>query len=626
MLQNIRENSQGWIAKFIIGLIVLTFALFGIDSLVGGGGPAVVATVNGDDISLADLEQAVSLERRRLLSYMGENADPALLDDRRLRGPVLERLIQQQLLLQAAAGASVGISDTALDQTIVAMEQFHENGKFSPQRYQTILRSSGYSTAFYKQLMAEDLTVAQLNSGISGSDFVTSDELSGVSKIVGQQRSFRYFILPKDKVSAQVSVDDDEIQQYYDKNMSRYQSEEQVKLEYIEVQAQDFFKPVDSADIQREYEEELEAFESSEERRVAHILIEITDERDEAKARQLVDELAGKLADGAEFGSLAVEFSEDPGSANNEGDLGLTKGDTFPPEFEQALFALSLNQVSEPVLTDAGFHLIKVTDILGASAPTYAERESIIKERLQSADAEAEFVKAVEDLRDLAFNSEGLTGPAKDLNLKLDQTGFISRSSASGVFSKPQVLAAAFSNEVLVDGNNSSVLELAPDHFIAVSVREHKQAKAKPVAEVRSSIVAELSQKKATALSLELASKAIGEMQAGKEVAQIAKDSGYEWQVQQNVTRNARSVDPVLLQAVFAMTDTREGELRREAVTLANGDVAVVQLEEVEEGSWQQFSSAEQRELKSQLQRNSADRSMAGFLESLRAKADVSIL
>ena len=115
-------------------------------------------------------------------------------------------------------------------------------------------------------------------------------------------------------------------------------------------------------------------------------------------------------------------------------------------------------------------------------------------------------------------------------------------------------------------------------------------------------------------------------MQAGKEVAQIAKDSGYEWQVQQNVTRNARSVDPVLLQAVFAMTDTREGELRREAVTLANGDVAVVQLEEVEEGSWQQFSSAEQRELKSQLQRNSADRSMAGFLESLRAKADVSIL
>ncbi|MEH6909595.1 MAG: SurA N-terminal domain-containing protein [Oceanicoccus sp.] len=626
MLQNIRENSQGLIAKFIIGLIVLTFALFGIDSLVGGSGPAIVATVNGDDITLADLEQGVSLERRRLLTYMGDNADPSLLDEQRLRGPVLERLIQQKLLLQAAEDASIGISDAALDQTIVAMEQFHEGGKFSPERYQSILRGSGYSTAFYKQLMSQDLTIAQLNSGISGSDFVLENELSEVSKIVGQQRSFRYFILPKDKVSAQVVVSEEEIQQYYDDNISRFQSDEQVKLEYVEVQRQDFFKPVDTADIQREYESEMDAFDADEERRVSHILIEITEERDESEALQEAEQLAEQLASGADFAVVASESSEDPGSANNAGDLGFTTGDTFPAEFEEALFALPLDQISEPVQTDAGYHLLKATEIRGVNPPALEERESAIKRRLQITAAEAEFVKTVEDLRDLAFNSEGLAGPAEDLDLALQQSGLISRSSAAGSLSSPQVIAAAFSQEVVTDGNNSDVLELAPDHFIVVSVSEHSPSKAKPLSNVRPLIVAELSQQRATELSVELATNAIEAMKAGKEVAEIAQEGGYEWQVQQNVTRNSASVEPALMRAVFAMPDISGGDVRREAVTLGNGDVAVVQLEEVEEGSWQQFSSAEQRELKSQLQRNSADGSMSGFLQSLRSKADVSIL
>ena len=626
MLQNIRENSQGLIAKFIIGLIILTFALFGIDSLVGNNGPAVVAAVNGDEISLAELEQGVSLERRRLLNYMGENADPSLLDDQRLRGPVLDRLIQQKLLLQAAADASVGVSDAALDQTIIAMEQFQEDGKFSPERYQNILRGSGYSTAFYKQLMSQDLTVAQLNSGISGSDFVISNELSEVSKIVGQQRSFRYFILPREKVAAQVVISEEEIQQHYNDNIDKYQSEEQVMLEYVEVKTADFFKPVEADDIEREYALEIAAFEADEERRVSHILIEITDDRDENEARQLAEQLAEKLSGDTDFATIAREFSEDPGSANDAGDLGFTMGDTFPTEFEAALFELSLDQISEPIQTDAGYHLLKATEIRGVSPAPFSERESVIKGRLQQAAADAEFVKAVEDLRDLAFNSEGLADPAEDLNLTLKKSNLLSRSSATGSLANAQVLAAAFSSEVVVDGNNSNVLELAPDHFIVVSVLKHEPAKAKPLSDVQPFIISELSQQRATALSMELAASAIEAMKAGKEVAEIALEGGYEWQVQQNITRSSSVVDTNLMVAVFAMPDIYNGEVRREAVTLANGDVAVVQLEEVEEGSLQQFSTAEQRELKSQLQRNNADVSMSGFLRSLRSKADISIL
>ena len=161
---------------------------------------------------------------------MGENADPSLLTDELLRGPVLERLIQQHLLMQAASDESVVVSATAIDQAIVNMSQFQENGQFSPQLYQNILRSNGYTPSYFKQMMSDEMASSQLNAGIAGSAFVTEAELEQVASIVGQQRSFRYFILPKAKVAAQVQVTDAEVQAYYDANIDSFQSEDQVKL------------------------------------------------------------------------------------------------------------------------------------------------------------------------------------------------------------------------------------------------------------------------------------------------------------------------------------------------------------------------------------------------------------
>ena len=622
MLQNIRDNSQGLVAKFIIGLIIIPFALFGIDSLVGGGGPAAVATVNGEDITLIELDQVLNLERRRLLNRMGENADPSMLTDELLRGPVLDNLIQQKLLIQAATDESVVVSPVAIDQAIVSMSEFQESGQFSPQLYQNILRSNGYTPAYFKQLMSNNMATNQLNAGIAGSAFVTEAELGLVASIVGQQRSFRYFILPRDKVASQISIDDQQVQSYYEANIESFQSEDQVKLEYIELKQQDFFKPVSEDILQQAYEEDMESFVTQEERRVSHILIEISDE---AAAKVRVESLVAKLNNGESFEALATEFSDDRGSARNGGDLGYTQGDTFPAEFEAALAKLAVEQVSAPVLTDAGFHLIKVTEIKRGDKPSFDDRKPVLTQRIQLAAAEAEFIKTVENLRDLVFNSEGLSVPAQELSLELSQSGLIGHSTASGSLANTQVLAAAYSADVLEDGNNSEVLELASDHFMVINVIEHQPPAAKPLTKVKAGIIARLSAEQSTELALKLSEDFIAALSSGTSLEEVAKAEGYEWQVQQNVTRNTGSVESGLLTAIFAIPSSGNTVVNK-AVSLTNGDVAVIQLEEVENGSLEQLSIAERRGLKQELERASGSRSMANFISLLRNNAEINIL
>ncbi|WP_101759436.1 SurA N-terminal domain-containing protein [Oceanicoccus sp. KOV_DT_Chl] len=626
MLQNIRDNTQGLIAKFIIGLIIIPFALFGIDSLVGGGGPAKVATVNGEDITAAELQQAVNVERRRLLNLMGEQVEPELLDEARLRAPALERLIQQRLLLQIAKAEDIGVSAVAVDQNIINMQQFQLDGQFSPQMYENVLRSNGYTTAYFKRLMADEMLTSQMNAGVAGSDFVTAKEMEAVAHIVAETRSFRYLTLPKDKVAAQVNVTDEDVQQYYDDNLDSFMSEAMVKLDYIEVKQQDFFKPVSPEDLDEAYALELAAFQASEERRASHILVEITDDRDDASALKRIEDVAAKLSAGEEFAELAKAFSDDIGSAESGGDLGYTAGETFPSEFEDALFDLGLNQVSDIIKTDSGYHLIKATEINQGEQPSIDELKPVLTQRLQLAAAEKEFVTAVEDLRDIVFNSEGLASPAKELGLTLSKSDLFSRRTATGSLAGRQVLAAAFSDDVLKEGNNSPVIELAADHFIVVNVTESQPPKVKALAEVKDEIVSQLAMQQAIELSEAQAAQLIAKLETGQAMDVLAQEMGYEWQVQQGLRRSSSKVNREILAAVFTMPLANDDEFSHKTVSLANGDVVVVQLEKVKDGDLQMLSAAEQAGLKNELQRNLVGSSISNMVSSLRKSAEIDIL
>ena len=625
MLQNIRDNSQGIIAKIIIGLIILTFALFGIDSLVGGSGPAKAAEVNGEEITVMQLEQAINNQKRQLINRFGEQLDPTMLDDERLKPGSLETLITRTLLLQAADQAEMGMAPEAIDQAIVAMPEFQQDGQFSPERYQSLLRSNGYSTAYFKQILQEDIVVNQLQAALAGSDFVTTKSLETVAVSIGEQRSFRYLLIPQSKMLDQVEITEQQQRDFYQQNLAQFQTEDRLSLDYIEIKLQDFFKPVDPEQLQALYQETVQSSFTPAERRASHILIEVNDDRDEQQALQKATELAAEIAAGGDFIAIAAEQSDDPASAENGGDLGFSSGDIFPEAFEEALAALQVDEVSAPVKTDAGYHLIKLTEFSEKQAPSFEELAPTLTSQIQAGESEAEFIAAVEELRDLVFNSEGLVSVATELNVNLQQSPLISRSTAEGVLADARVLNAAFDEEVLKQGNNSEVIELSTDHYVVVAVREHQPPADKPFDEVKALITQRLTSEGATALSQQVADEIAQRLAAGETMETIANEGGYEWQVFQNVTRNSAEANREILRASFDLSLPGDDAPVREAATLGSGDVAVIELEKVIPGSWQQFSEVEKQAIRAELNRNGAMQTTSALLRSLRQSADITI-
>ena len=627
MLQNIRDNIQGVMAKIIIALIIVPFAFFGVESLLTGGGANHVAEVNGEDISAADLQQAVYFQKRSMLQRMGDNVDPAMLDEARLSAVALEQLVQRKLLLQQADSQNIDVSVAAVDQMILSMPQFQQDGQFSMQLYENMLRSNGYSLAYFKQRLTDDLRISQLTNGMAGSDFFTTQELSDTARIVAQTRSYAYITLPIAKLLNEVELSDQEIQQYYQQNQADFLSDEQVKLEYIEMKLADFAQPVGEAQLREAYNLEMADFNAQGERRAAHILFEVSKERDAEATIALAKVVADRIKAGESFADLAKEYSADAGSSDNAGDLGYTAGETFPVAFEEALFALELGQVSAPVETDAGIHLILAVDIKEAVAPTFEQRKQALEQRLQLAQAESVFINTVDRLRDLVFNSEGLAGPAVELKLDVRDAGWVSRASAEGVLASPRVLSAAFSDEVLKDRNNSEVLELASDHFIVVRVAEHKEAATKPLEKVRGIISARLSQQKATEIAKAQAEQLAKDMVDGdNSVADIASANGLDAVSEQKVNRSSAQADPELVAAIFALPKNSDNEATIDSLVLANGDVVVVRLSAVNDGSLADLAEEEQQGIGRQLQRFSSMQSLSGFQDTVRESAQVNIL
>ncbi|MCR8921928.1 SurA N-terminal domain-containing protein [Dasania sp. GY-MA-18] len=627
MLQNIRDNSQGIIAKIIVSLIVVIFAAAGVESLLGNSGSNAAAEINGEELSVIELEQAIRVQQRRLLESMGENADPSLLNDELIKQSALEQLIQQKLLLQAALDQGISASPATIDQLILNMPQFQQDGKFSPQLYENVLRSNGYSMGYFKELLRNDVIIRQLSSGIAGSDFVTQQELAYAASIVGQKRSFDYLTLSIAEKLAAVSVSDEELNAYYQDNIERFQREPKLKLAYIELKQSDFAQPVDEEAIKAAYELEMADFSGSEERKASHILLEITDQRNEAETKALALELKAKIDAGEDFASLAEQHSEDTGSAFVGGDLGYSSGDAFPEAFDEVLFAAEQGVVSEPVVTEAGVHLILVTDIKTVEQPSYEDRRLAIKQRLELEQAEATFVSRVENLRDLVFNSADLKGPAKELDLTVQQSDWLGRSDSAGVLSQAKVMKAAFSDEVLKDGNNSAVLELAADHYIVVRVLEHKPAEPKPFAEVSEQISQNLKKTKAAELLKGEAEQLLAKLNSGESsFASLQDNERYSVKSEQEVSRVTAKAPRELSAAIFAMAKPKSGDAATYAShSLRNGDVAIAGLSQVVEGKLSDLSEGEQQAIEAQLYRANSTQSLEAYQQSIRDSADITM-
>jgi len=456
MLQSIRDNSQGTIAKIIVAIIIIPFAFFGVESLLGGFGASDdIAEVNGENITQQELVREIELQKRQMRARMGENINQSLLDDDLLREPALERLIQRKLLETTAADWGLRVSDATVNQQIRGMDEFEVDGSFDQDQYKLLLRSSGFNSSTFRNLLRQEILNNQLITAIAATEFVTNDELQTIAGLTQQNRSFSYMTLPIENLLSSVTVDEPAMQKYYDENQLRYTTPEQVSIEYIEVDKNVLAngQTIEESDIEAQYNSELAEYESKTSRKAAHILVE---KADGAEATVLT-EVQGKIAAGEDFAELAKTYSKDIVSANSGGELGFSDGTVFPEAFETALSALEVGQVSQPVETDAGFHLIKLLEVEESERPTLEESRERITRELRDVAAHEEYLDMIETLGEETYSAPDLQSAAEVLGLKIKTTPEFSRAGGAGIASEAKVISTAFSEAIVAQMRSHSV-------------------------------------------------------------------------------------------------------------------------------------------------------------------------
>lgn len=519
MLQTIRDNSQSIIAKIIVGFIIIVFSLFGVESIVSLANSADdPVVVNGEAITENDIARRVDVQKNRLRQQFGQQFNEDMFGEGFLRQTAVEQLIEQKVAITKAQDLGGYISSKTIDKIILETPDFQLDGKFDAEQFKSILRRNGMSPLAYRQILAEELMANQIRIALGYSDTALPFEAERQSLLDSETRDYQYVVFKSADLKDEVELSDEEVQQYYETNESQFKTDEKVSIQFVELKndqvAEDI--AVDDDQIKAAYDDYLAQEKAKEERKASHILIEINDEVTEEKAAALAAEVASK-AQTQDFAALAQEFSNDEGSKATGGDLGFSSRGSFVPEFEEVLYALNKGDVSEPVLTEFGYHIIKLDDIRSPEVATLEEKRTDIVKQVQLAASRQAFAETAENLASKAFESDSIEDLADSVELELQATELFSRSQGTGIAGNSNVRAKAFSEEVLTDSQISEVIEVAENHVVVIAVKEHKLPETKPLADVKSSIELRLTSEKATQLAKEKADALLVDSSAAAE-------------------------------------------------------------------------------------------------------------
>lgn len=591
MLQTFRDNLRGTVAIILVGLICIPFALFGIDSLFNTQATAKpVAEVNGEEISETELQRAIQMRRSQLTQQFGENLPPQFISDERLRQPVLESLVQRAAMLQSAKAEGMTVGSTAVDQIILNSSDFQVDGKFDSNRYQALIRSIGYTNQSYKSVIEKEIVLNQYASGLSQSNFALTAEVDTLATINLQTRSFDYLVLSDEPYLSEVEISDEEIESYYQENQNRYLSPETVEIEALELSSRELAASieVDESRIEEEYQQEQSTFQSATQRRASHILLDV-----EAEDHQTtLDTIYQRLDEGVEFAELAKTYSQDFGSKDSGGDVGYSTGDSFVPEFESALAALSVGEVSQPIETEFGVHIIKLMDISESALPTLDEMRLSIADRIRQAEADEIFIEKLNDFKDLTYNVDDLGPVAQQLGLSLWESEAFSRFSGNGLASNPQIIEAAFSEELIQSGFTSDPIELDEQTVVVIRVKAHSPESTKPLDDVREAVTTAIKTEKARQLLADAVASVVEKAKSGESLSQQAEALSVELSTVEEASRQQPDVEPSVMTKVFSLPFNEDGSVY-DSVQLPAGGIAVIALNGVQQGDLSSVTDAE---------------------------------
>ena len=630
MLSAIREKATGWIAWIIVILISIPFALWGVNSYFEGATQIVIAVANGVEIEQSDYQRALAQKQRQLVQLAGRDLGAEYLDSPVFKRQVVDSMIDEALAREFSRDRGFRISDNQLNRFIRTTEAFHTNGQFDNERYERLIGNAGLSVQGFQAQQRQQLTTDQMRISLAETAFVSQTELNYALKLLNQKRSAVYALLLLEHFLEGVKITDEDISNEFDAKRAVYFEPPQARVAYVELSVERLAAAIkiDDSAVKKHYDDAPRRYSKPGSRSASHILLPLVEgaageEAVRAKAARLVSEARG----GADFAELARTYSKDAGSATRGGDLGVIQKGAMVPPFEKAVFALSAGEISEPVKTEFGYHVIKVTRVSKTEAIPFEEVREDIATALRRRGGEAEFVQLAEQLGNIAFEQPDSLEPLTDqLGLAIQTSDWFSGAMGTGIAANPKVRKAAFSDEVLVDGLNSGVIEINPDTLIVFRKLEHRERRPMLLEEVSDQIKTTLENRQAM-LALE---------QAGNAILTALTD-GTPWA---ELLGRYGLVEASLPAAVEEITDPQEQAIAVKvfaaphpgagAPVFGGGQIspevfAIYRLDAVTMGDPSAVEQEEREQVRTAILRRQGDLLFDGFRADLRKAADVKI-
>ena len=617
-------NRKKHVVQVIMGLAVLPFLFWGVESYRDKGGEGYVAVVDGEEIPRREYEQALRDHHERMRAMLGANFDSAMLDTFEVRNSVLERLIQQRLLHREAVNNGFIVLDSELVKTIREIPAFQRDNKFSKQQYEELLRNQGLTPVMFESRVRQELLLQQLLDGYSENAFVPKMVAERVQYLSEVQREISQLQINPEQYLSQVIPADADIAAYYERHKADFNLPERARIEYLVLSLDAVAKneAVSDEAVKTYFAEHQDEFGQSEKRKASHILISVPpDASDDVKqaARDRAEGILEQVRQSPEkFAEITKENSDDPGSAAQGGDLGFFGRGVMVKSFEDKIFSMQLDEISDIVETDFGFHVIKLIAIKEGKHPDLEEVREQIEKKLKIEMVGSVFGEIAEDFSNVVYEQgDNLQAAAEKFELPIQTSDWITRSAAEpAILANEKLLVAIFSDDVISNQQNTGAIEVKPDTFVSARILEHKPATAQSLMVVRDQIVEKLKKQMAEAIAVEEGQTKLARLQAGEDVDDVTWSD-----VKQISYMQSQGLDHETLRAIFR---AETNELPAYTGTAnPNGGFNLIRINKVIEP--ESADTTKFGNFTKQLQQMITQEEMSSYLAALRQRYDVKI-
>ena len=632
MLTAIKERASGWIAWTLVALISIPFALWGINSYFEGASKIVVATVNGVEIEKTDYQNSLSDQRRMLVQMMGQNVDADYFASRAFKLQVLETLIDSRLQAEYLRDRGFRVTDEQLSKKISSFSAFQVDGQFDPTRYEQLVRNAGLSVEGFERQQRQQGAIDQLRAGLRGSSLVVSSMTDRAIELLYQRRVAQFTVVDIAAFEDSLVVGSEALRDEFDANKAQYVQPEQMQVEFIRLSVDELGKQANVSELEQRafYDNNVERFTQPESRSASHILLSLAedDAEDVVDTReQEAKGIAARARSGEDFAKLVETYSKDPGSASRGGDLGIIRPGAMAPSFETVVFDLKEGQISDPVRTAYGWHIIKVTNIRESNVRPFDEVMSEIKTILEREWAENQFITMAEDFQNLIFEQPDSLNAASDfLGTPIERSDWFSRTTGDGIASNDLVRDTAFSPEVLVDRLNSEMLEIGSDTLVAVRFADFREKRQKDFNEVKDQIERVLAARVAAETQEKFATKLVETLESGADWDNLLAVEGLSSaDLPEDLESTTDDVARAVARVVYSVGAPNPGTPVFGSARLSATDYLIYKLDEVVAGDISQISGDQVSEVEDLVESRVGEELHAGIGRALRTAADVQI-